>query len=209
MRVTDTSNGSTSKYWEDFFTDEAAAEYMLTYGEGPGTPLRHKLGSYLKSEEKVLDVGCGPGWNFDHFLQHGPSVYYRGIDYSKRFIKVASERVKPMNIFKVGDARKLEEPNGSFDVVILQDCLEHIDGYEKPVHEALRVARRRVIVTFWHLKDEDDPHINVDGGDTYGAWYDKREWEKYLNSLGLDWFHEDIPRKGQKHDIYIIDKEIV
>lgn len=209
MRVTDTSNGSDSKYWEDFFTDESAATYMADYGEGIGSPLRHKIGSLLKQEERVLDVGCGPGWNFDHFLKHGPSVYYRGTDYSERFIRVANQRTG-INIFKVGDVRHIEEPDGSFDVVIMQDCLEHTDGYEKPLQEALRVATKRVVITFWHLQDEDDPHINVDGGDTFGAWYDKREWENHLISLNLNWYHEEMPRKQQdtKWDIYVIDKGV-
>lgn len=202
MRITDTSNGKDEKYWEDNFTDESAAEYMVTYGEGPGTPLRFFIGKLLKAGESVLDVGCGPGWNFDHLLEHGPSVKYRGMDYSKRFIKVASERVKPMQIFKVGDVRDIPEPDKSFDVVILQDVLEHTNGYEVPLNEALRVARRMVIVTFWHLKDEDDPHINEDGGDTFGAWYDKREWEGYLDKLKLSWTHSSIPRKDSSHEIY-------
>ena len=204
MRVTKTNNLK-KNYWEDTFTEESAAEYMLTYGEGPGSPLRHKIASYLKKEDRVLDVGCGPGWNFDHFLEHGPAVYYRGIDASRKFIKVASERVYPMQIFKVGDVREMPEEDSSFDVVILQDVLEHTNGYEIPLEEALRVARKQVIVTFWHLSETDDPHINDDGADTWGAWYDKRQWEKHLDSQKLDWSHEEIPRKGAKHDIYVIE----
>jgi ubiquinone/menaquinone biosynthesis C-methylase UbiE len=38
-----------------------------------------------------------------------------------------------------------------YDVVIMQDALEHTNGYEKPVREALRVAKKRAIFTFWHL----------------------------------------------------------
>lgn len=188
--------------------DEHAAEYMLTYGEGPGSPLRHKIASYLKPEEWVLDVGCGPGWNFDHLQQFGPAVYYRGRDYSERFIRVASERVKPLKIFKVGDVRKIDEPDGHFDVVILQDVLEHTNGYEQPVKEALRVARRLVIVTFWHLTENDD-HINDNPEendlDGWGAWYSQGKWEKYIDLLNIKWTHERLPRKDAYHDIYILE----
>lgn len=192
-----------SNFWDDLMqTDDHAASYMETYGEGPGFELRHKLGSLMKPGESVLDVGCGPGWNFDHFLEYGPSVIYRGIDYSERFIRVASARVKPMKIFKVGDARQIDEPDKSFDVVILQDCLEHTNGYEKPIQEALRVARRVVIVTFWHLEDSDTPHINDDGDDGWGAWYDKREWETYLDTLDKVWIHERLVIGERHRDIY-------
>ena len=191
-------------YWEDEFTDESASTYMATYGEGVGFELRHKIASLLVPGEWVLDVGCGPGWNFDHFLEYGPSVCYRGIDASKRFVKVALERVKPLNIFKHGDVRRIPEKDKSFDVVILQDVLEHTNGYKKPLREALRVARRLVIVTFWHLEDSDTPHINDDGDDTWGAWYDKREWEKHLKSLGNDWTHERLEIGGRNRDVYTV-----
>lgn len=196
-------------YWTKLMeTDEHAAKYMETYGEGKNSPLRLKLASYLNPEEWVLDVGCGPGWNFDTFLENGPSVYYRGMDYSDRFVRVANERVKPLKIFKLGDVRKIPESDGSFDVVIFQDVLEHTNGYKTPLKEALRVARKRIIITFWHLMDkEEDNPINDDGDDGWGAWYSKPKWEKYLDSLKLDWTHEEIPRKDDKHDIYIIDKE--
>lgn len=208
MRYSDTSNGSTSKYWEDSFTDDSAAEYMMTYGEGPDSPLRYFIASLLNNGESVLDVGCGPGWNFDHFMTYGPSVSYKGLDYSKRFIKIANERIEPLRAFEVGDVRAFGEPDKSWDVVLLQDVLEHTNGYEIPLREALRVARKRILVTFWRLTDNDDPHINEDGGDTYGAAYDKREWEKHLDSLDLFWIHDELPRQNDKHDIYIIDLEI-
>lgn len=196
-------------YWDEHMVDDGgAASYMLTYGEGPGSSLRYKLGSFLKPEEKVLDVGCGPGWNFDHFLEHGPAVYYRGVDYSERFIRVASQRVG-MNIFKVGDARKLEEPDASFDVVILQDCLEHTNGYERPVSEALRVAKRRIIITFWRMSEGDTDTINDDGNDGYGAAYSRSKWEKYLDTLAYMWIHDEIHPEGKSHSwhLYVIDKE--
>lgn len=209
MRFTDTSNGSTSKYWEDYFTDEGAASYMADYGEGAGSPLRHLIGALINDGESVLDVGCGPGWNWDHFLEYGPRLFaYLGMDYSQRFVRVANQR-HPGKYLQ-GDVRDIKQPDGSWDVVLLQDVLEHVNGYEKPLQEALRVARKRIIVTFWHLKDEDDPHINEDGGDTFGAWYDKREWEEHLDSLKLHWLHDEIPRRQEDTfwHIYVIDKEL-
>ena len=193
-------------YWDNLMgDDEGAANYMETYGEGKNTPLRLKIASYINKRDWVLDVGCGPGWNFDTFMESGPAVYYRGIDYSERFVRVANQRTG-MKIFKLGDVRTIDEPDESFDVVILQDVLEHTNGYEKPILEALRVARKRIIITFWHLTENDD-HINDDGDDGWGAWYSRPKWEEFLDSLGYKWITEQIPRKGAFHDFYIIDKE--
>lgn len=196
-------------FWDELMeTDEGAANYMNSYGEGPGFETRHTIGSFINDGESVLDVGCGPGWNFDHFKEHGPKVLYKGLDYSPRFVRVANQR-HPRK-FSIGDARHLEEPDESFDVVILQDCLEHTNGYEKPVTEALRVARKRVIISFWHLDgNEGTEHINDDGNDGWGAWYDKKLWEEFLNTLPYVWHHLDVTPEGKTHkwDFYVLDKE--
>lgn len=209
-------------FWDNLMgDDDNAGEYMLSYGEGPGAETRMVLTSFINDGESVLDVGCGPGWNMDHFAQFGPAVSaYKGVDYSIRFVRAANQRLKArldenfttaeIFPFELQDARDLKEVNGAWEVVIIQDCLEHTNGYERPMREALRVARRRVIVGFWHLmweKDEDND-VNDDGDDGWGAWYSASKWEKYLDSLGYTWFHHQIiDHQNKPRDFYIIDKE--
>lgn len=204
-------------YWDKLMgTDEGAAQYMETYGEGPGCATRFIIGSFIKDGESVLDVGCGPGWNFDHFMKFGPAIsMYRGLDYSKRFVKVANNRVKKIaktstGPFKLGDVRNINEVNFSWDVVILQDVLEHTDGYKEPVKEALRVARKRVIITFWksfRTKDDGD-QINIDGDDGFGSNYEQGPWEEFLNKTGYKWRKTETGTDANRHHyFYIIDKE--
>jgi ubiquinone/menaquinone biosynthesis C-methylase UbiE len=196
-------------FWDDLSgDDDHAADYMRSYGEGPGFETRHTLGAFINPGETVLDVGCGPGWNLDHFQEYGPPLgAYKGIDYSERFVRVANQRNPEM--YELGDVRDIKEPNESWDVVICQDCLEHTNGYEGPVKELIRVAKKRVIVTFWHLTDEDNPHINDDGNDGWGAWYDKREFEKFLNTFPYVWHHTEVQPKDKNHpwQFYIIEKQ--
>lgn len=200
-----------SNFWDDLMgDDEHAATYMETYGEGIGSDTRKTLQAFINDGESLLDVGCGPGWNLDHFTMYGPKLAaYKGLDYSERMVRVANARIgNEVPKFYVGDARELKELDNSWDVVLLQDCLEHTNGFEKPLHEAMRVARKRVIVTFWHLEDTDNPHINDDGNDGWGAWYDKREWESFIDTLGYMWMHyESKPTDNRQHDFYVIDKE--
>lgn len=203
-------------YWDELMgDDEHAATYMETYGEGAGSETRHTIGAFIQDGESVLDVGCGPGWNMEHFNAFGPEVLrYKGVDYSDRFVRVANERRIKMRYstdyalpFELQDCRDLKEPDNSWDVVILQDCVEHTNGYEKPVEEALRVARKRVIVTFWHLTENDD-HINDDGNDGYGAWYSRPKWEAFLNTLPYVWHDtQSSPDANRYHDFYVIEKD--
>lgn len=202
-------------FWDDLMSDdEHAANYMATYGEGPGFATRHTLGEFINDGESVLDVGCGPGWNFDHFMQFGPEVSkYKGLDYSERFVRVANERVMQIaqtatGPFELGDVRDIKESDESWDVIVCQDCLEHTNGYEKPVSELLRVAKKRVIISFWHLT-ENQEQINDDGNDGWGAWYTKGKWEAYLNTLPYVWFDLEVSPEGKNHswNFYIIEKE--
>lgn len=206
-------------FWDRLMeSPEQAGTYMLSYGEGPGSMTRTILGQFIKVGESVLDVGCGPAWNLDHFLHYGPLIsIYKGVDYAEYFVTATNERRKELKEtnqtttrilpFELQDCRDLKEPDESWDVVIVQDCVEHTNGYEKPVKEALRVARKRVIVTFWHLTENDD-HINDDGDDGYGAWYSRGKWEEFLNKLGYAWDTTQTPSEANRqHDYYIIHKE--
>jgi SAM-dependent methyltransferase len=198
-------------YWSKLMgDDEHAASYMETYGEGPGALTRHELGKFINDGESVLDVGCGPGWNYEHFMTHGPKISkYLGLDYSERFVRVANQRNPGQ--YQVGDLRNLfNQSRNEYDVVVMQDALEHTNGYEKPVAEALRVAKQRAIFTFWHLTDDDNPHINDDGDDGWGAWYDKRQWEKFLDTLDYPWLHHQFEfPEGRVRDFYIVDKAVI
>lgn len=207
-----------SNYWDDLMaTDEGAANYMESYGEGPGSETRSTIASFINDGESVLDVGCGPGWNLDHFFKYGPPISeYKGTDYSERFVRVANQRAMEKagtstGPFELGDVRDIKEADKSWDVVIFQDVLEHTNGYEKPMEEALRVARKRIIVTFWRefRKTGDGHQINDDGNDGYGATYEQESWEKYLDSLDLHWMVTESSEKANRHHkFYVIDLEL-
>lgn len=200
-------------YWDELMaTDEGASQYMESYGEGPGSDTRHLIGAFINDGESVLDVGCGPGWNWEHFNEHGPKLSaYKGLDYSQRFVRVANKRVG-QEVFFVGDVRDIPEEKNSWDVVLLQDVLEHTNGYEKPIKEALRVARKRVIITFWKGSFQGDNNaenqINDDGDDGYGATYNRKEFEEFLDSLDIFWTESETePGANRWHKLYVIDKE--
>lgn len=209
-------------YWDDLMgTDEGAANYMLSYGEGPGSDTRHVLSNFVNVGDSVLDVGCGPGWNMEHFLEYGPGLKsYKGVDYSERFVKVCNERrferkkagqlTHKVLPFELQDCRDLQEPDESWDVVLLQDVLEHTNGYEKPVEEALRVARKRVVIVFWKAfrKDGDGDQINDDGNDGYGSNYEQKLFEEFLTKTGYMWNYTETPAGANRHHYYyIVDKE--
>lgn len=193
-------------YWNKLMeSPEQAAQYMDSYGEGVGFALRVKLSKLIQGKS-VLDVGAGPAWNYKQFK----GVKYKALDYASYFVEGVKKKWPEID-YELGDVRDILEDDGSWDTVIVQDCLEHTNGYEEPLKEALRVASQRVIVTFWHLTEDDD-HININPAendlDGWGAWYSQGKWEKFLNKLKYPWIHESIMTGNHKRDIYIIDKDI-
>ncbi len=198
-------------FWDKLMgTDEGAASYMATYGEGPGSDTRHLIGSFINDGESLLDVGCGPGWNYDHFKEYGPKLKrYLGLDYSERFIRVADKR-QPDAHWAVADCRDLPIQDRTFDVVLLQDCLEHTNGYKKPIEEAMRVATSRVLITFWKASfmdgEDSADQINDDGDEGYGSTYNRVKFEEYLDSLGVEWHTATTePGANRWHRIYALE----
>jgi 2-polyprenyl-3-methyl-5-hydroxy-6-metoxy-1,4-benzoquinol methylase len=107
-----------------------------------GRPLRSQIGR----DGSVLDVGCGIRPVFARWLKRGPKEYL-GIDAYPPYIEYC-KRHWPKYSFKLHVAPPLPLEDDAFDIVILDDVIEHLekdDGWEL-FREAKRVARRGVVV---------------------------------------------------------------
>lgn len=98
------------------------------------------LGRYLPSEPaRVLDVGGGPGVYAEWLAEQGHVV--RLVDAMPLHVEQALERARGRFTAVLGDARELEEADGSYDVVLLFGPLYHLLEREDRL-TALREARR-------------------------------------------------------------------
>jgi ubiquinone/menaquinone biosynthesis C-methylase UbiE len=94
------------------------------------------------SAGRLLEVGCGPG-AVARLLAEMPGVEsVTGVDSGELFIDRARELADDERLrFLVGDARKLEFPDESFDAVVFHNTLCHIPECERVLAEARRVVR--------------------------------------------------------------------
>jgi SAM-dependent methyltransferase len=101
---------------------------------------------------RTLDLGCGPGAFADLF--EGDD--YVGVDMNARYIDHA--RKSRRGAFIVGDARKVDLPDGRFDQILIFGLLHHLS--DDDVRAVLSECRRLVVRGGRILVIEDIPAIS-------------------------------------------------
>jgi SAM-dependent methyltransferase len=188
-------SAKTNEYWKALPSDYL--ETFMHAGEvGIGHPSRLFAAQLVGERESVLDVGCGPGANYEVLDSLGRASTYVGVDASERAIEVARARY-PRGDFRVVDGAHVTDVLGreSWDVVIVRHLLEHLPDFEPVMSEALEASRRLAVFVFF-LTPRDLPlgirKVNL----RYGApqflyVYSRSAVDRLLAERGLDfsWHH--------------------
>jgi SAM-dependent methyltransferase len=98
----------------------------------------------IRKDEKVLDVGCGPG-GASRVLAHEAGAVVTGIDLAPGLIELAKRLSELSGIpvdFQVADALKLPFADTNFDVVWTQHAAPNIKDKPRLYAEMRRVLRR-------------------------------------------------------------------
>lgn len=108
--------------------------------------LRSKLDKIDFQNKSVLDIGCGRGELLLYALKRDAQKVV-GIDYSQSAKDYCDQILNTLEAIKrskvnaqVMDAKKLEFPDQSFDIVVMLDVVEHLHAWELEV--ALKEAHR-------------------------------------------------------------------
>lgn len=89
------------------------------------------LNAYAPQKAKILDVGCGTGAVMEHVLAKNNEVC--GVDMSDVALEFCRQK---------GLADNMPFQDGSFDVVLALDVLEHLDHPEAAVAEVKRILKK-------------------------------------------------------------------
>jgi ubiquinone/menaquinone biosynthesis C-methylase UbiE len=92
--------------------------------------------------KRVLEVGCGAGYDAYEFCRNGAS--YTGIDITPENIERAKKHLDLFGLsgdIRLGDAEKLDFPDRSFDVVFSNGVLHHTPDIHKSFDEIFRILR--------------------------------------------------------------------
>jgi SAM-dependent methyltransferase len=85
---------------------------------------------------RILDVGCGLGMYVEQFRRYSDDVH--GVDVDPDKVARASARLP--NI-QTAPAERLPFPDEHFDVVLLNEVIEHVDDDRQTIREAVRCTR--------------------------------------------------------------------
>jgi hypothetical protein len=191
--------------WESFYRatldrlDALMAQEEPVRAQGPEGTLAGFAPVYLRAEELVagartrtlLDLGTCFGF-FPLRLACGPDLIVQASDISPGtcdlLTRVSLRLGRPLPV-TVCDAACVPLPDASVDTVTLLHVLEHVDAVhgEAIIREAVRLARRRVIVavplerepdvSFGHVRTLDVPQLAAAGAvhAATGPWHARAE----------------------------------
>lgn len=128
---------------------------------------------------ELLDVGSGRGAFLWPLMDEFPSLPVTAIDDDP-------VRARDIEAVRLGgidrltghkmDAAKLDFPVSAFDVVSLLEVLEHIPNVPKALAEALRVARRFVVLSVPSKPDDNPDHLHL---------LDEKTLRRLFSDLGI------------------------
>ena len=114
--------------------------------------LYEALGSRKGTSIRLLEVGCGGGYNSEIIHSRFPDIRYRGVDLSAAMIAIAQQHY-PDRDFSIGNAYDLPMLDSSHDVVMDGVALIHMPGWEDALAEYSRVAKGQVVLHGLTLSD--------------------------------------------------------
>jgi arsenite methyltransferase len=137
----------------------------------------------VRTGERVLDVGCGPGFYCEELAAEvGPSGSVVGIDGSEAMIALASRRCAelPQVELRLADAVALAVAEADFDAALCVQVLEYVaeprDGLAE-LHRALKPGGR---VLVW---DIDWATLSMQGDELTRRV--RRAWDEHLTHTSL------------------------
>ena len=114
--------------------------------------------------ESLLDVGSGRGAFLIPFMDAFPYVNVKSIDILDKRVEMLEDMQKGgLDCFfvekkSICDISKEEK---IVDVVTMLEVLEHIPDYERAIENAVKLAKKYVIVSVPSHEDNNEEHINL------------------------------------------------
>jgi len=124
--------------------EKTYAEWQFENGE---RTIAFYTGRYTREDmfenKRVLDIGCGAGGKSLYYASAGAEKVV-GIDTEEKYAEESAALADKLGLsekfeFICGDAAKMTFPDMSFDTIIMNDAMEHVDDPKAVLNECMRV----------------------------------------------------------------------
>jgi arsenite methyltransferase len=171
------------------FDEEAGKQLESLYRIGDAVRRRSLVRAALAAQpgERVLDVGCGPGFYCAELLEEvGPDGSVVGLDGSPAMLPLAARRCEGhTNVeFREADATSLPVEDESFDAALCVQVLEYVEDVEAALAEMYRALRPGGRVVVW----------DVDWSTVSWHSADPSRMERVLSAWDEHLAHPSLPR---------------
>jgi ubiquinone/menaquinone biosynthesis C-methylase UbiE len=172
------------------FDEEAARHLEAAYRIGDAVRRRHLVRTALGATpgERILDVGCGPGFYCAELLEEvGPKGSIVGLDSSPQMLALAARRCEGQgNVeFHEADATSLPVEDGGFDAALCVQVMEYVPDTAAALAELHRAIRPGGRVVIW---DVDWATVGWHTSDPARMERVLRAWDEHLA-------HRSLPRR--------------
>lgn len=146
--------------------------------------------SVLKSNAKILDVGCGPGNISKYLLAKRPDFDILGIDVAPNMIELAKKN-NPSAEFLVMDSRNSNEIESKFDAIVCGFCLPYLSesDTEKLVQDCYNLLNENGLLYISFVDGEPNKsgfQSSSSGDRVFFHFHDLKELQKQLKNSGFE-----------------------
>lgn len=108
--------------------------------------LKHTSVEEMFKDKEVLDIGCGAGGKTIYYASQGVKKIV-GVEILSKYKEEAENLAKKYNLeqkfeFVAADASQTPFSDESFDTIIMNDAMEHVDEPEKVLDECYRILKK-------------------------------------------------------------------
>jgi len=179
---------SLAKEWGyDYWDGDRRINYGgYHYIPGRWTPVGQAMIEYygIQPGNKILDIGCGKGFQLYELTKLIPDIDVYGIDISKYAIENAKEEVKDR--LQVGNANLLPYPDNYFDFVFSLNTFHNLHNYDldSSLREMERVGKKYKYLCVESYRNEEEKVNLLYWQVTCEAFCNPESWEWWFNQTG-------------------------
>jgi SAM-dependent methyltransferase len=170
-------------YWDG---DRRICYGGYKYIPGRWAPVAKAMAAHygLKAGDRVLDVGCGKGFQLVELQKAVPGLIVHGLDISEYAIENAHESVKDSLV--LGTAAKLPFPDDYFDYVFSINTLHNLLNYElfDALEEIERVGKKSKYICVESYRTEPEKVNLLYWQVTCQAFLNPDEWLWFFSKAG-------------------------